>query len=115
MRESYLHRLSRPYRPTVGATAEPAPEPDSGQATTSVAVIEREREAHARSAAPQTSYRRQRTTTGHRRRAVDVCEVCGRTLLAGERAREIVLGERRVAACPLCVIGAQRAARAQAA
>ena len=104
MRETYLHRLSRPYRAAAAADAgtfalDPEPQPDD---LTSPSV-------------PQTGYRRQNSATAHRRRAVDACEVCGRTLLAGERAREIMVGERPVQACALCVIGAQRAARAQAA
>ena len=32
------------------------------------------------------------------------CEVCGRTLLDGERAREIRVGDTTLSACILCVI-----------
>jgi hypothetical protein len=85
MDETYLHRLSRPYRP-VARNARPAGE--SPDVTVVAHVPEPERPAR-------------------RRRVVTSCEVCGRTLLTGERAREIARGERVVWACPLCVIGAQ--------
>jgi hypothetical protein len=104
MRNTYLHRLSRPYRAAAATGAgafalDPEPEPDD----------------FAGPSVPPTGYRRPNSATARRRRAADACEVCGRTLLAGERAREIIVGERPVQACALCVIGAQRAARARAA
>lgn len=87
MDETYLHRLSRPYRPVRGARpADVAP----------AAAVTADRPGPERSAAPP-----------RRRHVATSCEVCGRTLLAGEQAREIARGERVVWACPLCVIGAQ--------
>jgi ribosomal protein L37AE/L43A len=42
----------------------------------------------------------------HSRSAAGIasCEVCGRTLLDGERAREIRVDDTTLAACTLCVI-----------
>ena len=145
MRESYLRRLSRPYRSTaadrpIGAeqsttagqwtatdrstmvagpvsagerraliVVAPAPDRDwrdsagQGLEDRGVALASRH-DGPEQSAAPR-----------RRRRPVEACEVCGRTLLTGERAREIVFGEQVVQACALCVIGAQRAVRQEAA
>jgi len=86
MDDTYLHRLSRPYRRVADASAPRA----SGYDDEPLESVEPRREAPER-----------------RRRSVTSCEVCGRTLLTGEHAREIALGERVVWACPLCVIGAQ--------
>jgi hypothetical protein len=145
MLETYLHRLSRPYRaaaatgagafaldPEPAATSERdvAGEQDvtgerSGSNERRLAaerggevrrvVAEPEPGDFAGPSVPPTGYRRPNSATARRRRAADACEVCGRTLLAGERAREIIVGERPVQACALCVIGAQRAARVRAA
>lgn len=41
------------------------------------------------------------------RRPPAACDVCGRTMLTGERTREISSGEHVLAACPLCLIRAQ--------
>jgi len=136
MRETYLHRLSRPYRVTAAAAPVFDPEPAAAGEQDVVgersgsngsngrklaaerggevrrAVAEPELGDFAGPSVPQT-YPRPTSATG--RRPVGACEVCGRTLLAGEQAHEIILGERPVQACPLCVIGAQRAARARAA
>jgi len=87
MDDTYLHRLSRPYRPVAGVS----PHAASGHGGEPVSAAE-----------PPRSGARER-----RRRPVTACEICGRTLLTGERAREVALGERIVWACPLCVIGAQ--------
>jgi hypothetical protein len=46
----------------------------------------------------------------NRRHLVDACQVCGRTLLAGEGTREIISGECAFEACSLCVISAARGA-----
>lgn len=120
MRDSYLHRLSRPYRPAVTAASVPGRElPPLSVVVGTHDLNERGSAGRdqddrvgalgARYAAPEQS------AASRRRRPVEACEVCGRTLLAGERAREIVLAEHVVQACPLCVIGAQRAVRTQAA
>ena len=90
MDETYLHRLSRPYRPAA-RSARPA---DRGAG--------RRRRAGRRRYAEQAPAARPR-----RRRVATSCEVCGRTLLTGEQAREIARGERVVWACPLCVIDLQ--------
>ncbi len=97
MDETYLHRLSRPYRVTASAARPPQTEHPG-----------------AADAGPGSAPRRPDDAL-RRRPATTACEVCGRTLLAGEQAREIVLGERLVAACPLCVAQAQHALRAHAA
>jgi hypothetical protein len=93
---TYLHRLSRPRRDDESA---PRPTDEAGRRL-AVVLSPPEPESGGRAA---------------RLRRVAACEICGRTLLAGERAREIVVGERVAAACPLCVIGAQHAARLHAA
>jgi hypothetical protein len=91
MDHSHLRRLSRPIvRPaavatpaahsTVGAT----PWPDLQEPASAV------------------------VRTRDRRRPVTACEVCGRTLLTGETSREIDIGDRLLAACPLCAIAAAR-------
>ena len=95
MDETYLHRLSRPYRVAASAARPPQTE-------------------HTGVAGPGSAPR-QPDVAPRKRRATTACDVCGRTLLAGEQAREIVLGERLVAACPLCVAQAQHALRAHAA
>jgi hypothetical protein len=96
MDETYLHRLSRPYRQADGA---PQPDDETGRAPDVVP------------GAPEPESGGEPA----RRRRVAACEVCGRTLLAGEQTREIVVGERVAAACPLCIIGAQHAVRQRAA
>ena len=48
--------------------------------------------------APHTPHAR------NRRRLVDACQICGRTLLIGEGTREIISGGRVFEACSLCVI-----------
>ena len=95
MNERYLHRLSRPFR---GATPEAA---STAPARELVVVTRDEPEATG--------------TARVRRRTVTACEVCGRTLLTGEQPREIVVLERSVWACPLCVIESQAHLRRQAA
>jgi len=94
MDERYLHRLSRPVR---GATPAAAAPPDS-----ELVVVVRDEPAPAEA------------LRARRRRATS-CEICGRTLLTGEEAREIVVLERSVWACPLCVIESQATVRRQAA
>ena len=97
MNESYLHRLSRPARgaaPVAAAATPPAPE---------LVVVVRDETT------PPSGAERAR------RRRVTSCEVCGRTLLTGEQPREIVVLERSVWACPLCVIDSQATVRRQAA
>jgi hypothetical protein len=95
MNERYLHRLSRPVRGAapVAAAAPPVPE---------LIVVMRDE------ATPGEAAR------ARRRRAAS-CEICGRTLLTGEEPREIVVLERSVWACPLCVIASQTAVRRRAA
>ncbi len=145
MRKTYLHRLSRPYRsaatdrsigaersitadqwtatdrPTTVDGALPAGESRSlivvaaapgrdGRDAAGQGLEDRGVALAARLDEPQQSAAPRR-----RRRPVEACEVCGRTLLTGERAREIVFGEQVVQACALCVIGAQRAVRQEAA
>jgi RNase P subunit RPR2 len=90
MDETYLHRLSRPYRPSARAVRPAAEAPE-------VAVVAN---------APRAQWA---AVPARRRHVATSCEVCGRTLLAGEQAREIVRGERIVWACPLCIIGSQHA------
>jgi hypothetical protein len=120
MRDTYLHRLSRPYRPAVTGGSAP------GRESPSLRVVVGTHDLNERGSAGQDPDDRvdalgaryaepERSADSRRSRPVEACEVCGRTLLAGERAREIVREEHVVQACPLCVIGAQRAARAQAA
>ncbi len=165
MRETYLHRLSRPYR-----AAATTPSTDPGSAAAGVRDIAVPRDAgdvrqrsggdvrerdtgdvrqrsgerggsdvrglggeHGGGEArggltvqpglgdrvsllrPKLGRHRLATPSERGRHAGDACEICGRTLLAGERAHEIVWHEHSVWACPLCVIRAQRAARAPAA
>jgi hypothetical protein len=95
MNERYLHRLSRPARAAAPAAAATPPAPE-------LVVVVRDE------ATPSGAERA-------RRRRVTSCEVCGRTLLTGEQPREIVVLERSVWACPLCVIESQAAVRHQAA
>ena len=107
MDEGYLHRLSRPVR---GPATAPEAVPPVSEAVTAAAappapelVVVMRDEAASRELAKA------------RRRRVDSCEVCGRTLLTGEEPREIVVLEGSVWACPLCVIDAQAAIRRRAA
>lgn len=95
MNERYLHRLSRPVR---GAAPVADPTPPAPE----LVVVMRDE------ASPSEAARA-------RRRRVSSCEMCGRTLLTGEQPREIVVLERSVWACPLCVIESQAAVRRQAA
>ncbi|HUK77304.1 MAG TPA: hypothetical protein VL117_06865 [Thermoleophilia bacterium] len=95
MNERYLHRLSRPFRDAAPAAA---PTPSAPE----LVVVMRDEATHAEAARA-------------RRRRVTSCEVCGRTLLTGEQPREIVVLERSVWACPLCVIESQATLRRQAA
>jgi len=95
MNEGYLHRLSRPARGATPAAAPAAPARDI------VVVTRGEPEATA--------------ATRVRRRTITSCELCGRTLLTGEQPREIVVLERSVWACPLCVIESQAHLRREAA
>jgi len=95
MDERYLHRLSRPVR-------DPAPAPGAVPPAPELVVVLRDEAAT-------------REVARARRRRVQACEVCGRTLLTGEQAREIVVLESSVWACPLCVIDAQAAIRRRAA
>jgi hypothetical protein len=97
MDERYLHRLSRPVRGPV-----PVPAPEAGPPVSELVVVVRDEAAD-------------REPAKARRRRIGACEVCGRTLLTGEQAREIVVLERSVWACPLCVIDAQAAIRRRAA
>ena len=101
MNERYLHRLSRPVRGGA-AVAEAVPPVSVSKATPPVTelVVVTGDEAASRARAKA------------RRRRVGACEVCGRTLLTGEQPREIVLLERSVWACPLCVIDSQTTAQA---
>jgi len=94
MNERYLHRLSRPVRGATPAAASPPPAAE-------LVVVTRDEPAAE--------------TARVRRRNPTACEVCGRTLLTGEQPREIVVLERSVWACPLCVIESQAHLRRQAA
>jgi hypothetical protein len=89
MDDTYLHRLSR--RIHRSDEAAPPPTRADGRATS---WTDPER--------PLSDAPRARD----RRHPVDACEVCGRTLLAGESTREIIRGERVFEACTLCVISA---------
>ena len=125
MRETYLHRLSRPYRATAAAAPALDPEPaatgeqgvaaERGGGDRRRLAIESGLDGRVRLSRPEIGRHQRNAASARRRHAGGACEVCGRTLLAGERAREIILGERPVQACPLCDIGVQRAARARAA
>jgi hypothetical protein len=80
----YLHRLLRRFR----RSDEAAPTTD-GRATSWTGP------EGTLSDAPRVK---------NRRHPVDACQVCGRTLLAGESTREVIRGERVFEACTLCVI-----------
>jgi len=96
MDSTYLHRLSRPPRPDASDGDEATVQPSE------LRVVETTVPPSA--GAPRS-----------RRRPAANCEVCGRTLLTGERATAIVIGDAVVEACPLCVIQAQVDARRSAA
>ena len=89
MDDTYLHRLSRRFRRSDEATT-----PSASAAGRATSWTDPER--------PPTDAPGARD----RRRPVCGCEVCGRTLLAGESTRAIVRGEREFAACTLCAISA---------
>jgi hypothetical protein len=61
--------------------------------------LEAERVPRTGAAASSTARQHQRPTAH-----IPKCEVCGRTLLDGERAQEIRIDDTVLAACALCVI-----------
>ena len=95
MNQRYLHRLSRPVRDATPAGPPPPPTPE-------LVVVTRDEAAAAGAARV-------------RRRTITACDICGRTLLTGEQAREIVVLEGSAWACPLCVIESLALLRRQAA
>jgi hypothetical protein len=91
MSDTYRHWLWHPLRRTDPAAAPTTPA--SGR------VVPRTASERPLTAAPRAR---------NRRHPVDACQICGRTLLAGEGTREIVSGERVFEACSLCVIAVTR-------
>jgi hypothetical protein len=91
MSDTYRHWLWHPLRRT-DSTAPPTT-PASGP------VVPRTASERRLTAAPRAR---------NRRHPVDACQICGRTLLAGEGTREIVSGESVLEACSLCVISTTR-------